>query len=264
MTKKLIFILLFLSVFSPSAFAHTVRITTGEWAPYTSQTLPDEGLLAEITRAAFADQGIDLKLAFFPWGRADQLSKSGDWDGTLAYAKTRERENYFFFSDPIYVGKYVLFHLKKHPLEWSTLTDLRDVPMATTIAFGGMGQPFLDAEKEGKLKVERLPSDVQSFNMLFNDRVRAVPSDLEVGNFLLQKIFPKDFEHFTYSGHAVNESEYHLVISKKSSNAMKLIESFNKGLKNLKSSGRYKKILEKWKQSSASAQAKANSSRFQP
>lgn len=247
MAKVFLLIFIFLSVFLRRAAADSVRITTGEWAPYTSHTLPNDGLLSEIARAAFADQGITMTLAFFPWGRADQLSKSGEWDGTIAYAKNRDREKYFLFSDPLYVGKYVLFHLKKHPLEWNTLADLKDVPMASTIAFGGMGQEFLDAEKAGQLKVERLPSDVQSFNMLFNDRVRAVPSDLEVGLFLIKKNFPNEMNRVTYSSHPIKNSEYRLVISKKNPHAAKLIESFNKGLKNLKTSGRYKKILNKWK-----------------
>ncbi|MDG0817822.1 substrate-binding periplasmic protein [Bdellovibrio svalbardensis] len=233
--------------FSQLAFAKIkVRITTGEWPPYISNSLDNKGLLAQITTEAFAQKDVAVQLGFFPWARTNELSKSGEWDGTIAYARLKEREKYYLFSDPIYVGRYVLFYLKTHPFNWTQYSDLKNIPMASTRGFGGMGDRFIQAEKDGLIKVERLTSDIQSFNMLRTGRVQAVPSDLEVGYVLLQKIYGKDVQLFAHHPLAIQVSEYHLVISKKVKDPQNLIDTFNDGLKKLRHSGRYNEIIRSW------------------
>lgn len=223
-----------------------VRISTGEWAPYISESVENNGLLVQIASESFAAKGLEMKLGFFPWVRATELSKSGEWDGTLAFARLKEREEFYLFSQPIYIGQYVLFHLKSRPLTWSSYGDLKRIVMASTRGFGGMGDEFLNAEKTGKIKVLRLTSDAQSFNMLKSGRVGAVPSDLEVGYALLRKLYGADAKLFTHSSHVIKHSSYHLVISKKNKNAKKIIEAFDEGLNSLRGSGRYVQILNEW------------------
>lgn len=232
---------------APFAFANeVVRISTGEWAPYISESIEHKGLLAQITTEAFAQKGITVGLHFFPWARATELSKSGEFQGTIAFAKIKDREPFYLFSAPLYVGRYALFHLKSRPLLWTTYADLKDVQMAATRGFGGMGDEFIKAERDGVIKVVRLTSDVQSFNMLLAGRVSAVPSDLEVGYVLLNKLYGKDAQLFTHSPHLIRSSEYRLVISKKVKDGARLIEAFNEGLKALQMSGRYDEILRSW------------------
>lgn len=240
---------LLLSFLLCSQFAfgkNTIRLTTGEWPPYISSSLENYGLLVQIAKESFALKNATVEIGFFPWARANELSKTGEWDGTLAYARVVEREKYYLFSDPIYVGHYVFFHLKNNPLTWSQFSDLKNVSLATTRGFAGMGDKFLEAEKNGVLKVERLTSDVQSFNMLRTKRVQAVPSDLEVGYVLLQKIYGKDVQLFTHNPLPIQISEYHLAISRKTKNSQQLIDTFNEGLKQLRRSGRYNEIVKTW------------------
>lgn len=232
-----------------------IRITTGEWAPYLSESLENKGMIGQLATEAFALKGVDVEIHFFPWARATELSKSGEWDGTLAFARIAEREPFYYFSSPVYVGRYVFFHLKKKPLSWEKLTDLKGYSMASTRGFGGMGDEFLKAEREGLFKVLRLTSDEQSFNMLKAARVDTVPSDLEVGYFLLYKLYGHESEAFTHSPRVLHESAYHLVISKKCKRGPKLLQDFNDGLKQLQDSGRYKEIVKAWHEKAVYRQA---------
>jgi polar amino acid transport system substrate-binding protein len=118
--------------------------------------------------------------------------------------------------------------------------------MAATRGFGGMGDAFLKAERDGTIKVLRLTSDEQSFNMLLSGRVQAVPSDLEVGYVLLRKLYGDQAEQFTHNSNLILNSNYHLVISKKNSKARELITQFNEGLALLRKSGRYDQIVHQW------------------
>lgn len=236
-----------LLVFTQSAFSkNVVRIAAGEWPPYISNSLEHKGLIAQIATEAFALRGVELQIGFFPWARTSELSKLGEWDGALAYARIKEREQYYLFTDPIYVGQYVFFHLKSHPFTWTQYSDLKNIPMASTRGFGGMGDKFLQAERDGVIKVERLTSDEQSFNMLRTGRVRAVPSDLDVGYVLLRKLYGKDAQLFTHNPLPIQISEYHVVISKKVKDPQKIVDTFNEGLKQLRRSGRYREIIKSW------------------
>lgn len=243
-STSFVFIFLFLQM----GFAqNVVRVTAGEWSPYISNDLEYKGLLAQIAIEAFAKKGVTLKIGIFPWARATELSKSGEWDGTLAFAKLKEREKFYLYSDPIYTGRYVFFHLKNFALNWNTYQDLSKIKMASTRGFGGMGDEFLKAEKDHVIQVERFTSDAQSFQMLLSKRVQAVPSDLEVGYVLLRRLYgAESTKVFVHNTKAIQESPYHLVISKKAKNPEKIVETFNEGLKLLHSSGRYDEIVKSW------------------
>ncbi|WP_374073661.1 substrate-binding periplasmic protein [Bdellovibrio bacteriovorus] len=240
------FLVLILFIHASAFSKETVRLSTGEWPPFISESLDDNGLIAHLTREAFANVGIDIKLGFFPWVRTSELSKSGEWDGTIAFVRLKEREKVYLYSDVLYTGQYVFFHLKSYPLQWTDYPDLKNVKIATTRGYGGMGDKFIQAEKDGTIKVLRLTSDTQSFHMLLTHRVQAVPSDLEVGYVYLHRLYGKEAEKFTHHPRAIHKSEYHLVISKKIKNGPHLIEKFNEGLRQLHKSGRYKEILKAW------------------
>lgn len=221
-----------------------VHLSTGEWSPYISEELEYKGLLSQIAAEAFAIEGVSIKLDFFPWQRVYQLSKSGEYDGTLAYAKTDEREKIYHYSEPIYTGKYVLFHLKNYPLKWNKYEDLKNVRIAATRGFGGMGQEFISAEENKVINVDRLASDVQSFKMLLLGRVQAVASDMEVGYVLIHNNFSKkEFDSIKHSDRLIQNAKYHLVMAKSLKKSEGLIKRFNAGLNALKKSGRYTKIL---------------------
>ncbi|WP_413291184.1 substrate-binding periplasmic protein [Bdellovibrio sp. HCB337] len=223
-----------------------VRLSTGEWSPYISENLENKGILSQIATEAFAQKGIELTLDFFPWGRTTQLSKSGEWDGTLAFIRLSEREPFYLFTDPIYVGHYAFFHLKSYPFKWKDYGDLKNVLIASTIGFGGMGEEFIKAEKDGTIKVLRLQSDTQSFNMIMAKRAEVVPSDVEVGYVLAKKLYGKNADLMTHNSNYIVKSEYRVAISKKAKNAQALVDKFNEGLAQLRKSGRYDEILRSW------------------
>lgn len=223
-----------------------VKLSTGEWSPYISENLENKGILSQITTEAFAAKDIDVTFDFFPWGRATQLSKSGEMDGTLAFVKLAEREPFYLFTDPVYTGRYAFFHLQSFDLKWKSYADLKNVTIASTIGFGGMGDEFIKAEKDGVIKVLRLSSDIQSFNMLMAKRAEVVPSDVEVGYVLARKLYGDKASQLTHDTNYITVSEYRLAISKKHKDARGLVNKFNEGLAQLKKNGRYDEILRSW------------------
>jgi len=239
---------LFLCAPPLSVAKEVVRISTGEWSPYISESADNKGLLIQIVEEAFKKKNIEVQVEFFPWARAIELSKKGTWDATAALVSLKEREEFYFFSEPIYESRYVFFHLKSKPLNWAKLEDLKGTDIATTRGFGGMGDEFLRLEKNGTLNVQRVTSAEQSFDMLKADRVQAVVHDLEVGYVLLHSMYGDGDQIFTHSSHAVAIPVYRLAVSKKAKNAENIVATFSEGLKLLRKSGRYDEILKNWYQ----------------
>lgn len=238
-------LILFLFLFIQTSYAkEKIRLTTGEWAPYISESSAHKGLFSQITTEAFASQGIEVEYGFFPWQRVFQLSRDGEWDGTIAYAKTALREKIYHYSDPLYTGKYVFFNLKTHPFKWKSYEDLKGIKIGATRGFGGMGQAFITAEENKVIDVERLADDTLSFNMLLLNRVQAVASDLDVGYALINKIFDeKNRKLFTHNEKLIQNAKYHLVMPKSQIKSEHLIKKFNQGLALLKKTGRYEVLI---------------------
>lgn len=63
-----------LLLFPLQLLANTIRLTTLEWPPYTSQSLPDGGLTGHIVKKAFAEAGLKVEFDFYPWQRAIMLA----------------------------------------------------------------------------------------------------------------------------------------------------------------------------------------------
>lgn len=247
--SKLIAILICFSLIQIGQAKEVVRLTAGEWPPYISETLEHRGLISQITEEAFALQNIEMKLGFYPWERAYHLSRSGLWDGTIAISKTTEREKSYLFSEPIYTGKYVFFHLKSTPIKWQSYKDLAHLKIGAGRGFGGMGQDFLSAEANHVIKVDRVTTMLQAFSMLLLNRVQLVPSDLEVGYVLLNKNFDKTkIAQITHDNHIIQLTKYHLVLNKSSAKSVELMKKFNLGLNALRKSGRYNQIIKEFYQ----------------
>jgi len=240
----LIFLLIVLG--SSNVFSkEEIRIANGEWVPFTSQNLKHYGLFSHIISESFAFNGIAVTYEWFPWKRALDLVKFGDWDCSPGWSITPERKEFGYFSDPIYESKAVFFHLKTYKFNWETFNDLKGVDIGATHGYI-YGKEFERAEKEGIIFVERVPTDVINFRKLLKGRIKLFPANLETGFAILNKNFPPNqVKLVTYHPKPYREKAiYHLVFSKKIKRSKRMVEVFNQGLKQLKNSGKYDQYIE--------------------
>lgn len=222
----------------------TIRITIGEWAPYLSKDLKHYGVAARIVTESFALEGVKVEYGFFPWARSKFLAQEGEWDGSAVWIHNAERAKDFLFSDSVVEAKNVFFHLENYSFDWNTIDDLKEIPIGGTIEYS-YGEAFQNAEKTGKIKVQRAPSDEINFRKLLAGRIKIFPCVLDNSYHLLQKRFkPGEIQLITYHPKAVNAIANHLILSKKIERNKHMLILFNKGLKRLKESGKYNQYLE--------------------
>ncbi|MCP4106570.1 MAG: amino acid ABC transporter substrate-binding protein [Desulfobacteraceae bacterium] len=236
--KLLLIVLIFCSNISTGHAEETIKLASGEWAPYQSEKLKYFGVASRIVTEAFKISGIQVKYGYFPWNRSLNLAKKGKWDGTFLWFDTPERRKYFYISEPVVDIQYVFFHLKKFSFNWENVNDLKGINIGGTVGYN-YEKKFQDAEKSKLITVNRIDSDEQNFKKLLAGRIQIFPNDLDAGLELIHKHFkPEDQKKITYHVKPTRAAPHHLLLSKKKKKNDKMIEFFNKGLKDLKESGK--------------------------
>ena len=223
-----------------------VILASGEWAPYVSENLKHEGVLSRIVREAFALEGIEVEYAYLPWKRSMEGAKNGKWHGTLPWLKNEEREESFYFSDPIAHENVLFFHKENLDFDWETVSDLTGYKIGGTTGYF-YGDEFDNAEKEGVITIERVAEDSMNIQKLTADRVDIVICEVDVGYELIeQTLSSEDAKKITHHPKSISAQPLYLLLSKQVKGNEQLVESFNQGLKRLSESG---KVDQYWEES---------------
>lgn len=242
MLKKLIILsFVFSACFSAKA-EETIRLASGEWAPYLSEHLKHYGVVSRIVTEAFALEGVKVEYGFRPWKRAYKEALIGAYDGSVVWTKNPKREQDFYYSDQVIEGESVLFHLKSYPFDWKSKEDL------TGLRVGGeLGYNYAllqDLQEQGKIKLNRVASDKQNFGMLLHKRIDIFQQDRVAGyDFLNDHFTPEEIQQITHHPKPIRTDPYHLILSKKNDDNQRLLKLFNKGLKRLKENGKYQQYI---------------------
>jgi polar amino acid transport system substrate-binding protein len=240
MKIKILLITTLLLMFTSSGMTgETVKLTNGEWPPYLSKDLKHCGVASHIVESAFKNMGITVKYGFFPWKRAYILAERGEWDGSVVWTPTDDREKAFYFSEPVAIDTTVFFHLKSKPFDWKNYSDLKNLRIGATLSYD-YGELFAKNEKAKTINVDRAVKDEVGFKKLLVKRLDIFACNLDVGYSLIHKLYPIETASlFTNHPKPVKEAPLVLLLSKKLNKNKQLMETFNNGLKELKSSGQY-------------------------
>lgn len=241
--KALRSIILFCSlVWIQTAYAgETIRITTGEFAPWTSASLRHSGFTSHVISEAFKLEGYEVEFTFYPWKRAYESAKDGrNFQATSYWYPSEDRAKDFIYSDPIQTDATVFFHLEGNPPpEWKTLADLKGLRIGATSGFTYTAE-FWELGRSGQLDIQEANSDELNFRKLLRGRIDLFPSDPLVGQKILLEAFGKRAaSQVTYDPKPMVAPTGHLLFSRKAANAEKLAADFNRGLAELRESGRY-------------------------
>ncbi|MCX4029479.1 transporter substrate-binding domain-containing protein [Endozoicomonas sp. SM1973] len=233
-----------LSVKALSVFAaEPITLATGEYPPYNSVTFQHYGLMPKIITEAFATVGYQVNFVFLPWSKAYYLSKIGNVDGTAQWFNSEERKIDHIYSHPILSEKVVWFYLREYQFDWKTLDDLTGIRICALRGFTYTHE-FHRAIRAGNLHVSFVNYIDQCFKMILAGRTDITLENIEVAYYKLRSLFkPELVSQFVYHQKPFQVSYNHLLISKKTLDAQKIINDFNRGLKQLKTSGKINQIL---------------------
>jgi len=243
--KKLLVVFLsslsFLLLLSSVEANETVRLSVGEWAPYTSADAKNGQLAQNIVNAAFKHENIDVVYEFNGWQKTYEDALEAKSEGTTPWSKTKERTKVFHFSKlPIAKSKTVFFSLKKTGFSWENYEDLKKYKIGDVKGF--KSGKFL---KDKGLDVSLEDTEEQNMRKILSGEIDVTASSLLVGNKLLKTLFTaEEVSQFAIHDKAVYpETGFYYIISKKHPRGEALIKAFDKGFFKLIKSGEFVKIM---------------------
>lgn len=228
-------------LFLPEAFAgETVTVAVGEWPPYTSQHDVHAKIAQTLATEAFALEGVHTVYRYCPWKRCYVEVEEGRVDATLPWFRSAKREKAFLFSqEPLIHDKEVFFHLKSLDFHWTNFEDLKKYRVAGTLGYYDTDL----LESEG-VPLDKVTNEELNFEKMLVGRVDLYATSLDVGYYIIHKLYdPTKAVLFTNDPKPLHEADTFVMFSRKIPNGASLRDTFDKGLRALKASGRYDEIL---------------------
>ncbi|WP_234418406.1 substrate-binding periplasmic protein [Dongshaea marina] len=225
------------------ASAETITISTGEFPPLNSERFKLKGLVPAIVSESFRYEGVEVDYKFMPWTQAYNQSRDGMVSGTAHWYESKARREDHLYSDPLMSETIVWFHMKGHPLNWNSFSDLKGVRIAAINGYT-YSADFYKAIEEGEIDVLFVDRLKQSFDLMLAGKIDATLESIDVGYYSLRQWYPQyTVDLFTNHPKAAMVQMSYLLLSKKGANAQSLLDKFNRGLKKLKARGRLNQLI---------------------
>ncbi len=242
----LFWLLFFWSAITPHPISakESIRMCLLEAPPLMTKTKGNYGCESAIVTEAFKCVGVDIKYFFVePAGAIERTKHGVNFDALVGWVRSEDREEFFYFSEPIFEIPLVFFHLKTFPFTWESYDDLKGIPIGT-IGKNFYGTEFQNALNAGKLTVQEVSQIKLNFDKLLYKRISLFPYNLLCGYFYIQKKYERQNAGlFTHHSKPLKTSVYHVLFSKKIKKNKRMVELFNKGLSQIKKCGKYDKLM---------------------
>jgi ABC-type amino acid transport substrate-binding protein len=257
----LLLLLLALAVSACDAFAQqkvapppakpVVRLATLDWEPYIGQKLPDQGYTAALIRAAFADQGWDVKIEFYPWARALLLARTGQVDGLMPEYFNSSRKNEFMYSFPFRGGPLVLYKRRDDAIAFNTdpardqdraLRALKDKRFG--VVRGYLNTPVFDAAFY--LHKEEASDDATNLRKLVYKRIDLAVIDQRVAEYLIRTQYPDYAAKLEPMQPALADNPLYIAFSLKSPRHAAARAAFDRGLARMQKDGRVDALYKRY------------------
>jgi len=240
MVSRLIFFTLLTIVSNRLMATETVTMALGDWQPYTHSSNSKYQMLERVVAEAFALEGVKVEYRYYPWQRSLINVQAGLEDGTFPWEMTAQRQiDYFIHRVPLLVDHTVFFHLKSLAFDWSSIEDLKKFQIGVTKGYRQEAY-----YKEIGVVAQVVPEEYLNFVKMLSGRIDVYQTSSIVGNSTIRDIFSSaDVAKFTYHPKSVQQAQYYILFSKKSTNGEQHSKIFAQGFDKLQASGRYQAIL---------------------
>lgn len=230
-----------------TAPAPALRLVTLVFPPleYEDENGHADGAAVEIVRTVLSEMGYKVSVEVLPWSRSLGLVKEGKADAIFTAYKNPEREAFLDFGNEILIPQVCSLYIKAGS-DKTFNGDVREligqrVGILNTISYG---QIFDRAKDELGIKTERVDSLDLNFKKLVAGRLDYVISNRYSAQIEIDALgLEKDVKELVMP---VEVTPSYIAFSK-ARQLTGLRDKFDVALRDLKKSGRYYKILERYK-----------------
>lgn len=216
--------------------AETLPLITLDFPPWNyrdKNTGEITGASVEIVTELFRRMGYEVRIDMKPWKRGQVEAARGEYAGIFTFTKSAEREEIYYYAEPMSTITEVFFKRKDRTIVWNTLEDLKGLTVGGVHGYNNC-DPFKKAVKAGYLKFETLSSATADYQNLLKLKARRIDlfiSDVTAGCFIIRE-HPGEFDDIGYIDKPIEGIVFmYFAIPKKWPGASDLIGKFNAELK---------------------------------
>ena len=231
----------------------TYKISSdSSFAPFVFQNDQSKytGIDMELIKAIAKDQGFTLEISNPGFDAAVSDVQNGNADGMIAgMTVTNARKATFDFSDPYYTTNSILAVQESSKI--SSYEDLKGKTVG--VKNGTASQTFLEENKSKYgYKIKTFSDGASMYDSLNSGSIAAIMDDEPVIKYAIK-------QGRKFKTHIEGTPSGQIAFAVQKDSNPELIEMFNNGLANLKESGQYQKILDKYLSSNSEESTESTS-----
>jgi len=233
------------SVAISGAAAEPLKLVTGNnYLPFADEDLPKGGMATAIVRAVYARMNQPITVDFLPWKRGYLKTRHDAYAATFPYVRTAKRAREFHYSTPIFE---IVQRPVKMPGSGFTADSPDDLAGATYCLPNGYAPARVVARMTEKGKLDRRkPLDMtKCFDMLKHGRVDFIPMSVLLAEYMATQEFSDEFS-VTFADLVMERTTLHVIFPKNQNGSTALLERFNAAFENLRQSGEYRDIIDRY------------------
>ena len=243
MLKPLIILLitLFSSLYLHAQDRPVFRIATEHYPPYEMKDSPTglKGFDYDVMVEIFSRLNYEIEVEFLPWNRVLAYAKHGKVLGILTCAYKEDRNDFIVFSDPI-SKRTDGFYMRNgfNGLIPNTLEDLKGQRVASVSGYTSL-------KKLAELNmnpIEVLNTEL-AIGMLKRNRYDYLLLNKQSTDFIIKQLgLSNDFKFYP-----IVDEAFYFCFSRKYKGVNRILDEFNKTLKEIRLDGTYKRIHDKYR-----------------
>ncbi len=223
----------------------SVILTTGEYSPLTSQSLPGGGFIQIRIEMILKRAEIPYEIISLPWQRAMNMVETGEAWATFPFDPSAANYSSSIPSDGLYKSAHLYFyHTENKKFEEST-SEFKELKDFHDFIFGGApGYWYGNKQNLDALGVQsEWAADLDGLvRMLYTGRIDFFLDDDLVGWETIQRIYPNNTDQFATLQQPKKERNYGLLTSSVMPGSNELLLRFNKALKELQDENAFESI----------------------
>ncbi len=238
----MVLLVLSLPCLSASAEVAPLKLVTGnDYAPYVDDSLPDGGPVTQLVRQALAKSGEVVELTVEPWRRGYEGLLAQRFDATFPYIRTEQRLREVLFSDPITtVRQHLIVALGNERAAMAT-GWMKGKRVCAAVGYGLPPWADLLIRQGDVLRVT--PTQQRScLSMIVGGRADFMVEDERIAIARRADVVERE-KLATVPGPVASEATLHLIVARDHPNAQHILDSFNRGLAQLRTEGAVPDLL---------------------
>jgi polar amino acid transport system substrate-binding protein len=243
----LIFIAIVLNSNANSNEKNTIKFETDIWCPYTCdvKTTQLKGYIIDMAEEIFAKHNITFTSSVVPWARAIKRAEKGEVDAVGAAYK-EGREGYLVFPKEEFAMSINKFYvLKENDWVYKTPESLSNITLGIVLGYvyaGGIG--ILNNKSKKTMPSGGENAFERNLDKLIRKEINATIEESYVAQFTIKQL--KLQNKIKEAGSFGVKKGVYIGFSKVLPDSERYAQILSDGIKQLKKSGRFEKILKKY------------------